>query len=451
MLLAHHNTLQSVYTNLKAEFPDPGVIPGLGVMGVGILKCLYESGLCDMAALDMRTGGSYHDIGNLLVDSVTNDGALDGPAHTSGLSVAEGSAGYAVNATEDPRVKAAEALLKELGRERDKQRILISLEKSINDLSTGKVSPEKAKEYISEELARVCPPPSIAQSFTSMLTSATASLTTLRKSGARLKTGLLSLDGKFMLRPANLLTVGAPTSHGKTAALVSLLTVPALKGGMRVLYNCFEDYHIFPHKLASSMFGVPLQYLTMPEGTTTEQFEQATDALSLCSEYDEQLLILPGVEMSEFEAECKRFSPDLIIMDYLQKYVEAYGSDEKRESCGKITSRFQDIARKRNIFSVMSSQIRRRELARMDKSSGSGVLRRPSLSDLKESGDIENYTDACWILWWPWRDLNTEQATSVDMHKYFIQIAKDKLGAGGDVECRFYGETLTYKDKYQVA
>lgn len=448
------NSLQEFWNRLKEAFPDLSKVPQLGIISREYFPHADTSGLCDWAVFDLRTGGVLHDA---IADAYGRLGGrytfLRGTS-VSGVAVAQEptpTAGTDVSLSEvDLAKESAEFCLGELLRERDRQKLLVALDKASDKVSSGKLHPEEALEKLVEETSSL-KTKRVFEDWAKQVSAAKTQLEVAAARGIELKTGLADLDGKYAFRRNNLLVVGAPTSHGKTAFNIRCVTIPALKSGLKVCYVCFEDFHVFPLKFASAMYDVPLQHLTRYELATPEQRKVADDALELSKGYGKKLLLLPDTKVSDLESVVQKEKPDVLIMDYLQKYVEAfYDESSKREACGQTTSRFQDLARKYGCYAVLSSQVRRREFAKMNKESMSGILRRPSLSDLKESGDIENYADSVLLLWWPWRDISEDQSLTYDKARYMMQIAKDKLGPGGDIECRFHGETLLFKDKYNV-
>lgn len=451
-------TTKPVFEALKTEFAKPEDIPYLGVVSKGVFQALYSGGLCDLPALDLRTKGAFHDGVAALTRHVTDGQLLLSKGEVPRLQDAQ------VLAKDSPRTSVkdgqggaegkpddqAQAYLNELVREKNKQKLLIALDKARSKLESGQQSPEEAVITISSSVPAY--DSLTRKSWGDHVQAALGSLRTSLQAGPHLKTGIKSLDGMFAFRRNNLVVVGAGTSHGKTAFLIRSVTIPAIKAGMKVAFLCFEDYHVFPLKFAAALYDVPLQYLTRYDIATLEQRRQAENALVQSQKLSKQLVVVPDTEMHNFDAIVKREKPDVILFDYLQKYVETYGSDEgKRELCGRVTSQFQNIARRDGCYAVMASQIRRREVAKIRKEDNVGVLRRPGLGDLKESGDIENYADAALILWWPWRDCMESESSSMDKGKYHIQVAKDKLGPGGDIECRFEGETLMFRDKYDLS
>lgn len=416
-------------------------------------------GLVDYRIFDSRTNGVYHDILCVLLrgddDGIRHDD-VDAVQGVDGKSPVQGD--DEVDHSEPTR--KADGYLRAVIEERDRRELLLVLTKVSEEISAGH---KHAREAISEITSFKLKAEVKAETLSDHIDHSIKELKEFAEAGSEISFGIPTLDKNYSMRRGNLLVVGAPTSHGKTAFVTSAITCRALlqadrkhAGGMRkpplrVLFNCHEDYHVYPLKLASSLFSHPLNDFVNPYRLSPDAREEVLTKLELSKGYSDRLVVTPGITIPELSKVADGFKPDVIILDYLQKHVEShFGDSQKREYCGKVTSEFQDLVRKHRAYGVLTSQIRRREYAKIDKASFSGVLRKPGLSDLKESGDIENYADSVMILWWPWRDLNTEQTTGVDKSRYIIQVAKDKLGPGCEVECKFDGATLSFEDKFKI-
>lgn len=391
---------------VKATFSKPDEIPSLDTVSKEVFTVMYSGGVCDLAGLDMRTSGKYHDsVTSLLGESIPKDW---------------------------------EPLYRELVQERDRNRVLLAIERTGEQLSSGKLSPYEAADHLKITIDEVLPPPN-QRAWDDRVDESILEMKKTLEVGVEFTSGVDDLDACISWRRSNLVTVGAGTSHGKTAFCTHLVKRAASKG-LRVSYLCFEDYHVYPFKFAAAMYGVPLTYFTKYNTQNKDQRERAETALEMAKGYRDKLAILPPMKLSELEGHVKSFKPDVLILDYLQKYAEAFGTEDKRNSCGKATSDFQDIVRKYHCYGILCSQLRRRDHLQK----GAGPARRPALDDLKESGDIENYSDSVALLWWPWKDASTESYERLNMNEYHINVAKDKLSMGGDVKCRFMPDTLNF-------
>lgn len=395
---------RKTYQALLEAFRDAEAIPGCDASTRALFVALYAGGPGDFAALDQRTGYQYHE-------------AIEKLAA-------------------EPTPEPAEALA-EVVRERDRQHLIAALGKGISDLAGG-AAPQGVSDEIGVALKTVRAA-SAAPSLDEYVTESIDGLRSLAFRGVELTTGLLALDSLFQFRRSNLCTVGARTSHGKTA-FATRVSVRALKAGLSVAYLCFEDYGTWLMKFASQFTQTPLECFTKYHMVSPDDRRKAEKALELCRQFT-GLTVLPGMRISEFAAHIERLDakPDLLVFDYVQKHVEMYGGDmKKNEAAAKATSDFQELARRLGAFGLMTSQLSRGAQENRQK--------KPSLDGLKESGDLENYSDAVLLLYYPWRD--TLDADSMRKEDYKIIVAKNKLGESGEVDLRWHGATLTLEDKH---
>lgn len=404
-LLREGESAKETWTELKEHFPESGKIPGLGPTEKAIFEALYEGGLCGIDVFDLRTSGAYHD-------------------------AIQGCLG-------DSQPDAGKAALDELIREKARQIILLASAKAVSSLGAGGVDPAKVGEEL-ETAVKSVSQAGKNRGWKEYVKVAREEYAQLVKHGSILKTGLKALDGKFMFRRRQMSIIAAPTSHGKTSFATALAN-SAIKQGLRVSMLCFEDYTTLPMKMAAQRFKKPLQWFTRYD-LATEPQRVEVDSAMLELGRERSIEVYPPMRIGQFGAAIRKTSPDVVILDYVQRYAECYGGDEKRESCGRLASDFQSLVQELGAIGILCSQVRRRELT------NKGIPRRPNLGDLKESGDLENYADAVLLLWWPWKDSLTDN--DMDRERYHIEIAKDKLGECGEVKVRFDASKLSWRDEY---
>ena len=400
-----------LFRALQEGFYEADKIPGCDAATRALFNALYQGGLCESAALDQRTGGQYHDAIQLLTTRKTA-GHLDNDAEAGFLAMAE------------------------VVRERDRQALIGVCSKAISDLSSG-AKPESVSDEIGTALKAVRTTTG-APTLDEYVSGSISELRRLAESGVELKSGLAELDSLFVFRRANLTTIGARTSHGKTAFATRMVCL-GLRASLGVAYLCFEDYGTWLMKFASQFSQAPLEKFTKYHLSSKSDRVEAENALELCRQFT-NLTVVPGMRMSEFANVVEKLpkKPDVLVFDYLQKHVEMFGSEDRRAAASKATSDFQELCRKLNAFGIMTSQISRAPQEMRQKP--------PVLEGLKESGDIESYSDAVLLLHYPWRD--SLDGTDLSREKYKIIVAKDKLGSCGTVELRFKGETLTLFDRF---
>ncbi len=121
----------------------------------------------------------------------------------------------------------------------------------------------------------------------------------------------------------------------------------------------------------------------------------------------------------------------------MQRYAHKHGLARKgllTHEIGSSLSELQDLAITSRVPVLVLSQFSRRQ-EEME-------MRKPRLSDLKESGELENMTDGCVLLWWQHRDGNNR----IDERAYDMVIAKNKYGPVMDVRLKINVSTLKLED-----
>lgn len=395
----------ALFARLRERFSKAEDIPGADAVSKACFEALYLAGLVDFATFDLRTQKTYHDALASLV----------GDAH-------DGT-----------------AAIEELLREQERQRLILELSKAMSALVEGGAEPSVVAEDIRKTLSESRGATETPK-WGEYITGARTEMRSLLDRGVELTTGLAELDGLVTLRRNNTTIVAAPTSQGKTAFALRMVN-RAAERGLTAAMMCCEDWSIIPMKLASHRFQVPLDHFTRYHAAMEDQRKSADSALDGLSKV-EGIHIFKEMPLSLFEAELSKIKPDLVVIDYAQRYAEVFGGEGKREAIGKLACDFESLVRRHNSYGILCSQIRRREITE------GGRPRKPSLYDLKESGELENYASTVLMLYWPWKD--AVDKSRLDKSKYYVNVEKDKTGQCGEVEVIFDGNTQTHRDKYSA-
>ena len=407
VLLASPEPNKEVFKRLTEEFTEVKGLPSCDEQTAACFSVLYQSGVCDVAAFNIRTSGMYATALEELADSAK-----------------EWSAG---------------SELQELVRERNKQNLMIELAKAQSECLNGK-DPSIVREDLVSATS-VMSAQKQTPSWQDHVNESEIEMVNMEKLGLELTTGLKDLDDLFMWRRRNLTICAGPTSHGKTAVALTIVERSITKPKpLRIGYLAFEDWPTLPFKLASKLYKIPLECYTRYFMQAKDIKDKVRESLVKVRQFD-SLKFLQPMTLGEFELEMNRFNPDVIVLDYVQRYVERYGGEDVRKATDKTTDEFHRLCEKYNAFGLMLCQIKRREATKF----GQGPPRRPSVNDLKESGNLENYADGVLLLWYPSKDDPNNYA--LDKTKYHIEVAKDKLGKCGDVVLRFDGSIQSFFNK----
>jgi len=147
----------------------------------------------------------------------------------------------------------------------------------------------------------------------------------------------------------------------------------------------------------------------------------------------------PGIRVSEIRSKCRRLKQehglDMIIIDYLQLIQGSPGSGENRQQeVSEISRSLKGLARELNLPLIALSQLSRGVEQRQDK--------RPMMSDLRESGSIEQDADIVGFLY---RDDYYNEESENDSRIEII-ISKQRNGPTGTVELAFVKEYNKFVD-----
>lgn len=251
-------------------------------------------------------------------------------------------------------------------------------------------------------------------------------------------TGFTDLDRLLGgLQKSDLCIVAGRPGMGKTSWLLSvaLNAARAIKGRIAIFSMEMSNEQIV-QRLVSSETGISTHVLR--QGQLQERdwtlFVQATGSLSGLRIYLDDTPALSPVQM---RTKCRRlyneYGLDLIMVDYLQLMSSGTGRQENRvQEISFISRHLKQIARELNVPVLAAAQLSRAVEQRQDK--------RPQLSDLRESGSIEQDADVVMFIY---RDEvyneETERKNQAD-----VIVAKHRNGPTGTVTLYFRKELTQF-------
>ena len=245
------------------------------------------------------------------------------------------------------------------------------------------------------------------------------------------------------LRDEQVLVIAARTSVGKTAFAVNV-ALHCLMDGKRVLFFSLE----MPRKeimarFVSSLSGVPLEGLITGQGIGDREFKEALPAIDSVTGSgliieDAKRLTLAGV-MARIRTAQFRGGVDLIVLDYLQRLQSGQNARTRYEEMTAVSRELKSIAQDANAPILCTSQLNRG----MEKDGG----RWPILSDLRDSGSIEEDADVVAFLHRPELYLaeKPEEAAGLEGQAKLI-IAKNRNGALRDIDLVFDKGRATFEE-----
>ena len=160
----------------------------------------------------------------------------------------------------------------------------------------------------------------------------------------------------------------------------------------------------------------------------------------------------PGIKISEIRARCRKLAQEtgnlgLILIDYLQ-LIEGTGRENRQQEVSEISRQLKTLAKELKVPVIALSQLSRGVEQRQDK--------RPVLSDIRESGSIEQDADIVAFLYrddYYQREGDEEEEEQSNNNVIEVIIEKNRSGARGTVELLFIKEynkfsSLSPRDDY---
>lgn len=253
-------------------------------------------------------------------------------------------------------------------------------------------------------------------------------------------TGFADLNKKINgLQRTDLILLAARPAMGKTAFSLNIVQNAALKGDASVAVFSLEmSKEQLVQRILSAQSNVELNKIKT--GTLSESdWPRIIDAMAVLSEANIFIDDTPGIKISEIRSKCRKLKIekglDLIMIDYLQ-LMEGEGKNENRQQeIAKISRSLKILAKELDCPVVALSQLSRSPELRKD--------HRPILSDLRESGSIEQDADIVMFLY-------RDEYYHDDSEKKNIGeviIAKNRHGETGNVELVWFGQVQKFADK----
>ncbi len=256
-------------------------------------------------------------------------------------------------------------------------------------------------------------------------------------------TGFLDLDAKTSgLQRSDLIIVAARPSMGKTAFALNIAQQSALKAKTKVLVFSLEmSREQLGQRLLSMESRVDMQKIKtgrLDQGDW-DQVYKAIDRLSGAEIYIDDT---PGITVLEIKNKCRRLKAekglDMILVDYLQLMSYEGRAESRQQEITAISRFLKQLAREMDCPVVVLSQLSRAPEQRTD--------RRPVLSDLRESGAIEQDADIVMFLY---RDEYYYQDTDKP-NICEVNIAKQRSGPTGVIELTWLGKYTRFVDTSRI-
>ena len=260
-----------------------------------------------------------------------------------------------------------------------------------------------------------------------------------------LPTGLRDLDERLMgLKPGSFVVVAGRPSMGKSAFAQTLASHTAQNGGVVALFSLEMSRSEVLTRLLSMVGEVNSSRIRSGVANNQQLWDRLLEAGSRIHDWKLYLDDSPEPTVTEIRAKCRRLRQDegldLVIVDYLQLMPSAGGSsfrgtENRQQEIAEVSRSLKGLARELDLPVIGVSQLNRAVELRKDK--------RPMLSDLRESGAIEQDADVVLFLY---REEYYERDKREAENLAEVLIAKHRSGPTGKVMTTFAKEYTLFRN-----
>jgi len=252
-------------------------------------------------------------------------------------------------------------------------------------------------------------------------------------------TGFVDLDRLLTgLQPSDLLIIAGRPGQGKTGFVLSVARNAALLHKKRVaIFSMEMSNEQVVQRLISQETGIDSQRLRTGKLREDEwpKFSQAVEVLSDTSIFLDDT---PALTPMQLRTKCRRlhmeYGLDLVVVDYLQLMSGDTRNDNRVQEVSYISRYLKVLARELNIPVLAAAQLSRAVEQRTDK--------HPVLSDLRESGSLEQDADIVMFIYRP----DQYEKDTIKQNLAEIMVSKHRNGPTGKVELVFMGHIAKFVD-----
>lgn len=257
-----------------------------------------------------------------------------------------------------------------------------------------------------------------------------------------LETGFVDLDSKISgLNKSDLLIVAARPAMGKSAFVLNIATFVALHLKVPVMVFSLEmSKEQMVNRILCSESEVDSMKVRNAD-LNSEEWLKLGETSGKLSEMPLYIDDTPGLSSAELRAKCRKAKLEknigLVIIDYLQLMESKNKSPSRQQEISEISRSLKILAKELSVPVIALSQLSRATESRVD--------HRPMLSDLRESGAIEQDADIVMFL-------HREDYYNADTEKKNVAeviVAKNRSGSTGTVELAWLGNYTKFANLYR--
>lgn len=244
------------------------------------------------------------------------------------------------------------------------------------------------------------------------------------------------------LNKSDLILIGARPAMGKTSFALNLAQNIAMGARKKcVVFSLEMTKQQLAERLLSAQAGVESQKLKTGELTDSE-WERLGAAAGQFNDVELYLDDTSSITVPEIKSRIRRMkNVDCVIIDYLGLISSATKKENRVQEVSEITRNLKMMAKDLNIPVICCAQLSRG-------TEGHGKNHKPQLSDLRESGSIEQDADIVLFLYredYYRNDVAEDKQDEIDANKTELIVAKNRHGATGTIEMTFDKEFTRFR------
>lgn len=251
-------------------------------------------------------------------------------------------------------------------------------------------------------------------------------------------TGIKDLDRVIMgLNKSDLILLAARPGMGKTSFALNIAENVAINKEKKVAFFSLEmSKEQLVSRILSTKGQIPGQNLRMGK-LSDKEWERLIEAGDLVSKSPIYIDDTPGITIPEMKAKLRRLGNfDLVIIDYLQLMSSARRIDNRVQEISEITRNLKIMAKELDVPVLTLSQLSRASEQRTD--------HKPVLSDLRDSGSIEQDADIVLFLYREGYYESGEIDENQDKNSGECIVAKNRHGETRSVPLHWQGEFMRF-------
>lgn len=250
-------------------------------------------------------------------------------------------------------------------------------------------------------------------------------------------TGISSVDEKLSgLQKSQLILLAARPAMGKTALGLTMAWNAADAGKSVAFFSLEMSNYQLNQRLISMVSMIELEKII--NGTLeADEWVEIVEAITKINQKDLFVDETAGITLSELRSKCKRLKAevglDLVVIDYLQLMTGEGRFDNRQQEIANISRGLKSLSKEINCPILSLAQLSREADKRSD--------HKPILSDLRESGAIEQDADVVMLLY---REDYYDEDDNPNVAK--LILAKHRNGPTGIMELFFHKQCTTFRD-----